>query len=440
MCSIASEKSSVASISSETSFSTSTPKMSNNPKLQKAILLYDAQKYQEAYNALSQLEIEGLKSEEFYFYMGRTTFELGMYSESIANYDLLLAKNPMHGRARLEKARAHLLLKEYDEAKKEFKTVLATPIPESVRKNIEAYLAKIDQSQQKNFFSGMAYYGHGVDSNVYNNTFLDTTQYGSLVLQNNTSEIKTEFNRFIFALEHTYRFSSIDNLAWKSSAMVYHNGYRDYTDQDIMLLSLSSGPEYIIQNYKMALPLTYDKINYGNKEYLRVYGIAPSLEVMLNNTSAMKATLRLNDKEYLQITDKDKDAGYLEFKLEYNQLLFSDNLLSLKGSASTENKKNGTRVDVSRTRYELGVSYLLPLNETLKSNVASGYARSNYLDSDAILGRRQDSNYYITAGLTQQLSKMVSIGANYMYSQNDSNINVYTYKKHVYMANIMIGF
>jgi uncharacterized protein (PEP-CTERM system associated) len=222
--------------------------------------------------------------------------------------------------------------------------------------------------------------------------------------------------------------------------MLYHNGYREYTDQDIMLLSLSSGPEYIIQNYKMSLPLTYDKINYGNKEYLRVYGVAPSLEVMLDKVSALKATLRLNDKEYLQITDKDKDAGYLEFKLEYNHLLFGDNVLSLKGSASSENKKNGTRVDVSRKRYELGVSYLLPLNETLKSNFASGYARSNYLDADSILGRRQDSYYYINAGLTQQLSKMFAIGANYMYSKNDSNINTYSYKKHVYMVNIMMGF
>lgn len=75
----------------------------------------------------------------------------------------------------------------------------------SVRNNIEVYLAKIEQAKQKNFISGIAYYGHGTDSNVYNNTFLDTTPYGSLQLQNNTKETKAVFNRFIFALEQDFK-------------------------------------------------------------------------------------------------------------------------------------------------------------------------------------------------------------------------------------------
>lgn len=412
----------------------------SSSEFDRAIMLYNAKKYQEAYELLSQLETEGMQSEKFFFYMGRTTFELGMYSEAVSNYDELLKINPTHTRTRLEKARALFLLKEYARSKKEFETVLGMPLPLNVRKNVENYLSKIESLQKHNFFKGMLYLGFGHDTNIYNNTFLDTTQYGSLLLQNNTDEKNGAFQRAILALEHIYRFSDIENIVWNSSAMAYSNRYMDYDDQDIFLFSLSTGPQYVANQYKISLPITYDRIVYGTKEYLEIIGTAPSIEIMINEASAAKATIRYNDKRYIQQADRDKDSQYLELKLEYNRLLFGDNLASLKGIVSTEDKRRGNRLDINRNRYEVSLSYLLPLSETIKANATAGYSDSYYLVEDSFLGKREDVNSYLNLGLTKQLTSDLSAGISYSYIYNDSNINAYSYRKEVYLLNVMASF
>lgn len=415
-----------------------TPK--NDLRFDKAVMLYDTKKYQEAYELLSQLEIEGMHSEKFFFYMGRTTFELGMYSEAVSNYDELLKINPTHTRTRLEKARALFLLKEYARSKKEFETVLGMPLPKNVREHAEGYIAKIDQLQQHNFFKGILYFGAGHDTNVYNNTFLGTTQYGSLLLENNTNEKSDEFKRVILSLEHFYKFEDIDNLRWHNTAMIYNNRYNTYNDQDILLVSLSSGLEYVSQSYKISLPATYNNIVYGSERYMEMIGTAPSVEMMINETSAAKATIRYNDKRFLKATDRDKDSQFLELKLEYNHLLFGDNLASLKAMASTEDKKRGTRTDIDRNRYELSVAYLMPLSESVKVNALAGYSSNYYLVEDSELGKRKDLNKFFTLGLSKQFTSSLSAGINYSYTQNDSNINAYSYKKAVYMLNMMVAF
>lgn len=418
----------------------STQKTKTDVTLVKSIMLYENKKYKEAYNILSQLEAEGLESEEFFFYLGRTTFELGMYSESVASFESLLAINPTHGRARLEKARAHFFLKEYALAKKEFQSVLILPLPESVRKNVENYIEKAERSQQKNFFSGMLYVGVGRDTNVYNNTFLGTTEYGSLTLLNNTDKKGGSLKRVILALEHAYRFEEYRGLEWKNSVMFYNNKYDDFEDQNILLLSFKSGPQYISGAYKTSFPITYDWIQYGGKEYLKVLGTAPSLEMILNTVSALKTTVRFHKKSYAQPSDRDKDSKFLELKLEYNHLLFGDNVLSLKGSLSGERKDKGNRTDISKNSYDLSASYLLPLSSSVKANATAGFTQSFYLDTYTVLGKRSDYNSYYILGLNKQFNSHFTLGVNYTYSQNTSNINSYSYKKSVYLANAILAF
>lgn len=418
----------------------STKKSKTDITLVKAIMLYENKKYQDAYSVLSQLEAEGLESEEFFFYLGRTTFELGMYSESVASFESLLAINPTHGRARLEKARAHFLLKEYSVAKKEFEEVLILPLPASVRKNVETMIAKAEQAQQKNFFSGMLYVGIGRDTNVYNNTFLGTTEYGSLTLLNNTNKKGGSLKRMILALEHTYRFEDYSGLEWKNSAMLYNNKYDDFEDQNILLMSFKTGPQYISGVYKTSIPLTYDWIQYGGKEYLKVLGVAPSLEIILNRASALKTTVRFNKKSYAQPSDKDKDSKFLELKLEYNHLLLGDNVLSFKGSISGERKEKGNRTDISKNSYDLAVSYLLPLSSAIKANATAGFSQSFYLDTYTVLGKRSDYNNYFILGINKQFNRHLTLGVNYTYTENTSNINSYSYKKGIYLANAILAF
>ncbi len=142
--------------------------------------LVDAGNHQAAYTLGTQNLDEYEGDPIFDFNFGLAALESGHYSDAVFALERVLLRFPDQQRVRLELARAHFGSGNLAAARREFQTVLDTDPPARVKQNINAFMARIDQSQrgqakQQNLVL-FAETAAGYDSNVNSATDDATVQ------------------------------------------------------------------------------------------------------------------------------------------------------------------------------------------------------------------------------------------------------------------------
>ena len=94
-----------------------------------------------------QQEWEG--DEEFDFNFGFAAAQTGHYNQAIFSFERLLQSHPKNLRFRLELARCHYFLKNYNAAEHEFNQVKKSKPPENVEQQIDKFLVKIAEQKQQ---------------------------------------------------------------------------------------------------------------------------------------------------------------------------------------------------------------------------------------------------------------------------------------------------
>jgi len=135
----------------------------------------------------------------------------------------------MNHRARLEYGRTLLMLEAYKEAQEEFKKVLASPIPASVRKNVEKFLKVIEKANKQYVLNQILIFSFGWDDNINNNTYEDITIVDTLPLTNDTEKEKdthfklTLINNFIKPFKNK-------QYTFESTSVVYIQQQNKYSE------------------------------------------------------------------------------------------------------------------------------------------------------------------------------------------------------------------
>jgi len=109
----------------------------------------------------------------------------GRYQDAAEEFRLMLARDPLLVRPRLELARALFQAKEYAAARYNFEQVLASPLPEQVRANVLAYLTAIREHVASFAFS----FDVVSDSNPKQATSNSIVQIGGLLYQLNQNAL-----------------------------------------------------------------------------------------------------------------------------------------------------------------------------------------------------------------------------------------------------------
>ena len=141
---------------------------SDVPDLGRAEALLRAGKAEEAWQMLSPHEFQHAGRQEFDYLLGMAALESGR--ENLATFILerVIAVNPGHMAARLEMGRSHFALRDYEQAKREFNTVLDSNPPNAVRIVVLDYLERLQHARPA---SGVELMGYleltlGRDTNV----------------------------------------------------------------------------------------------------------------------------------------------------------------------------------------------------------------------------------------------------------------------------------
>jgi tetratricopeptide (TPR) repeat protein len=160
--------------------------------------LISGRHYQEAYDlAWPQLE-QRAGEPDFDFLFGMAAIESGHPQEALFAFERVLALRPQDHRARLELARAHFMLGNFDQARRLFDAVLATNPPQRVRDNIAKFMEQMTllKQQRDHYFSATVDFKIGLDSNINSATEVQSISLPiglALTLADASREIADEF-------------------------------------------------------------------------------------------------------------------------------------------------------------------------------------------------------------------------------------------------------
>jgi outer membrane protein len=140
-------------------------------------LLHSAQPVA-AYEALIAHEFEGSGDIEYDYLVGTTAIDAGKPDKATLALERVLAMDPNFAGARIDMGRAYMLLGNSIQAREEFDNVMRLNPPDPVKRQLERFVAEIEQQTQvaKTTWNGFFGISFGRDSNV-NSAPADAEQY-----------------------------------------------------------------------------------------------------------------------------------------------------------------------------------------------------------------------------------------------------------------------
>ncbi|WP_455756194.1 surface lipoprotein assembly modifier [Sulfurimonas sp.] len=410
-----------------------------------ALSLYREKKYLLAYSMFSKLSKSMIDPKRVDFYLGRCAYELGMYDEALAAYERVTINDPKNLRVRLEIAQTYIKMGLYKEAKQEFLVVLQDDsVPQKVKDNIQKNVDMIDNKIKKHFINVTGIFGMAYDSNIDNGTdpgdySIYVPSFGSTTQITATEPVGAVNYEAGVVFSHMYKKS--DDFIVENSLMFYMLSYPRFRAKDLHVVSLSVAPARIDGNKKYSLGFLTDRIWYGHKVLMNDYAITPKYMQIINKELLYTSSLKYAHRRYSKESDKDKNAKIYELTntldiktQEYGSL--KANLILAK-----ESSIRGTRTDVDKMYYSLGLSDSYNLNKELVLNTNLNTYFTHYKDEDVnFLKRRADKKFTFSVGLSNTYSEQLILNLNLQLIKQNSNHEPFDYKKYILKSSLYYLF
>ena len=404
-----------------------------------AIQLYNAHDYIKAYDLFNTLWELSPEDAEVNFYLGRSALELKQYNEAGIAFDRVLMINPKHTRTRLEMARLYFETKQYEAAQRELDGTLGEELPQNVQGMVASIQKAITQQQSKHTLRGALMLALDYDTNIANDVGRGVTQ-NAFTSTNDTR--KSVGLAEILVLNHAYDMGEKGGWAWESNFLAYNKTITRYSDRNILLFSLASGPTYTFDTYKLSFLGSYDTVDLGSDPYLGTSGLSINLKKIISPTLMAEADISQKRTIY-DAMNSTSDFDSTIYTLGIRKSLGDNSwLLStyLSYKDDKERAKDATQYGVSKNEWAYKMELSKEFAKDLRGLVAYTYKDIDYdeYDSFLLIDRKDKENYY-NIGLTYAIDKQSSLLLNYSYTDHNSNNALGQYTKNVtslaYMRN-----
>lgn len=392
------------------------------------------------YPLFEKLFEETPASAEINFFVGRCALELRHYDEAIAAFDRVLILNPKHTRTHLELARLYFERQQLELAQTELDIVLNEQLPNDIRDVATVFKRQINERRNPHKIAGALIVGGGYDSNVNNDIGIKEFTLPSLNIPLSGNEKKKDGYGFsTFVLNHSYDFGERGGWSLENSFVAYDKLYSQSSKNNLVLLSLSSAPTWSENDYKVSLPLTFDRVYIDGRGYLYNVGAGITNSYLIDPLSQIEGGYSFKRGYYNEETH-DVNAHLLF--ANYRRII-GDNLfaLALHTSYGINKEVESIRTDVQNKEWKYGLDLSKEFTKTFRSALSYTHTSTDYDDVDTLfLTKRQDDKdqYELSFGYT--LQKNLSLGMSIMYSDNRSNHDPYDYDKINALASIMWTF
>ncbi|MDD3324056.1 MAG: porin family protein [Sulfurospirillaceae bacterium] len=383
--------------------------------------LFEQKSYIKAYSKFFALLEKEPTNPKYSLHVARCQFALGEYSASEETLKPLVEQGLKDKEILLAYSKSLYAQKKYDKAQ----AILAT-LDDSESK---ALLSSLKDSSKIHHFSGAISFGISYDDNVKNNTHLETTPYAGALLRNDTNKYEDVSHQQMLFFKHTYDMPDFQNIIWQNSALIFNKTLLEYSEENVVFGSLRTGPIYQKGDYTFGVNAVYDRLFYGSEDYLYAYGVGINLQKILTNYLFGYTNVEYKQRKYNQLSDSPKDADRLSIGIGLGHIISPKDFMNYSLTRTQDTKDGGTRIDISKTGWNYEISYARVLTQDMKLQTKFGYESIAYADKDPNLSEREDVRLNLSVGVSKNIDKDLVASINYNFTDNDSNINAYSYQK-----------
>ncbi len=404
----------------------SSPALAATPEqLQQAQALLSAEQPAQALGLLEAAYAPATASTQEFFLLGVAAKQAGQLARSEGYFRAALLREPNAGRVRLELAEILYRQGKLDDSRAELVAVRAMNPPEQVRRNIDGFIAQVDQARanpnagprgpQKNW---NAYITVGLtsDSNVNAGPYTGTVFLYGLPFTLSPAAQETQ-DTALFVRTGISHQTQLDNgVLWRSSANLSFTNYFEADAYDTTGLSFSTGPSFKLSDQLgLSVPITYNVQRYNEQGswYSQSWGIAPRLQYAAQDNLQLYLDTSLSRKSFNYNGDRDLTA-FTFVGLQYGRENSGLNIYS--------NTVRGAYLGYQHNFRKQGI----------RASIVASYTRTEFEGIQAAYTeRRKDVSRKISASVTYAIPEMdgLSLLGSVSYQNNDSNLDINTYER-----------
>lgn len=380
-----------------------------------------------------------------------SAIESGRLRTAREKLEALLAGNPSLHRARLELARVYYLEQDYEKARVEAQRVLADPeTPASVKTTLLAFLAQIAVDEKRvtarHQWAPSIYAGLMYDTNANIGPNQDVIDVGPLTgaVISPSSQPQEDFAWVVNpAISHVYnpgvRIRSGEtsgSFLWQSDLSAYYRGYLDEDDFNLGVLTLRTGPAWVVPGkWRAWVALQGDQIWFGGENLALFTSLNPGVTWALGRTTELTLQGALTDRHYWDDEESGRDGEEAEAGIDVTRYFRNRSLAVQIGAGWEEFDADEERFGYSAPEIHAGVIAEAWQDGLLYGRI--GYRSYDFDGTEPLFPgmSRDDDETRVALGFEQRFTRGTLEGwalqGNWIFTDNDSDVPIYDYDRHV---------
>ena len=336
-------------------------------------------------------------------------------------------------RAKLELATAQFALEQTDDARRLLNEVKADNPPDNVRQNIDRFLSLIgdknchtnnNQRWCANASASVIY-----DSNVNNATTADSIiMFGLPFDLSDDAQAQSDTAIRVGAnFDHIITIS--DKVAWQSAFSINFTDYSTLDRYDVLQLLASTGAVYQLNpKTLLSVPITAEAVAFTDRGELfsTTFGVSPQLRYKIDEKVSLNLNASISRRHFNNNGDRDTTSYSFSPSLDFSAC--DNGTFRIGGSIG----RDDSGIDIfSNDNWQLSGSLFCSLGEGLALSVFGSYGQSDYDQREAAFTEaREENTRSIGANLRYENAENgwdITLGGT--YTENDSNLTLYTYDR-----------
>lgn len=417
--------------------------------LKQAEFLLNNKQIVQAYDLLAPLEDQRAGDPNYDYIYGMVLLEAGEASRAAFAFERCLGAEPNNGPCRVQMARTHIALGETNSSRKELETVKEYNPPPEVQNLVDRYLGitKQVEDNKKRQINSFIEMGMAYDSNINSateNSKIAIPSFGNFPIfltvphRESSSVLKTQAGSSL-----QYQINP-DLIALVDGSLNYYTFF-DNNNFDYYTLDANAGLLKNIGNYSVQGKLQLQTMGLDGQAYRNVMGLLTQVQKPLGETKQIAAFGQYNQLRY--DTQKARDANRFTLGVAYSQQLemrFSPTFYT-SFYTGQENTTNSASDYFSNSFNGLRVGGSLNYQDNLRFNSHISFEQRDYKQANQYLMpfkniKRQDDEINLELSVTWQMNAKYRLQPRYNYSQNNANIAINDYKRHVVGVDLHLDF
>lgn len=396
---------------------------------------FNLNKYEEALDKFLQATEEDPDLPLPYFYQGLTLNKLELYEQAPARFARASLIDPeLTASANYQSGIAYFRANLRDEAEDAFNSVIAdepdSPLAQSSRELLEQVKTGMPAGRKK--------------KKPWDLTVMVSPQYDTnVILQAPGGRLpegisrQQDYKTTMFGRGEV-RFKETENMTFGSSYSLYQSFHAELDKFDVQGHSPTLFGTYQKGNVQARLQYQFDYFFVGGEAYMSAHSFNPMVMLAHTPESLTQLQYRYQTKNFIddqelfpENSDRDGDnnlVGLTHFHL------FSKKQGNVRvGYTFDADNTSSPTWDYHGHLFNFGVT--APPWKTLRIDASFNYYLQNYLNGNEFsptLVERKDDILNTTLTITKPIGSSYSVGLQYMYTRNQSNVSVFDFNRSVF--------